>query len=74
VRTSVAVTTSGKVTYGLSQTLGNSLTITVPSQHHGWVALSEPATKATGEWTFDANGYSWKAQDTVGSRTPVGLC
>ncbi|MFH9615831.1 RICIN domain-containing protein [Streptomyces pratensis] len=65
VQTSVALTTSGSVTYNLSETLGNSLTITVPPQHYGWVALSKLATKVTGQWTFDANGYPWKAQDTV---------
>ncbi|MFB4421867.1 RICIN domain-containing protein [Streptomyces sp. QL37] len=65
VQTKIALTTSGKVTYSLSETLGNSLEIAVPPQHYGWVALSELATKVTGEWTFDANGYPWKARDTV---------
>ncbi|MGW1432814.1 RICIN domain-containing protein [Streptomyces sp. NPDC002431] len=65
VQTSVSLTTSGSVTYDLSQTLGNSLTITVPQQQYGWVALSKLATKVTGDWTFDANGYPWKAHDTV---------
>ncbi|AJP00579.1 hypothetical protein TU94_02625 [Streptomyces cyaneogriseus subsp. noncyanogenus] len=65
VQTKVALTTTGKITYSLNQTLGNSLTINVPANHYGWVALSELATKVTGEWTFDANGYPWKAQDTV---------
>ncbi|MER5631927.1 RICIN domain-containing protein [Streptomyces nitrosporeus] len=65
VQTSVALTTEGKVTYSLGEELGNSLEITVPSGHYGWVALSELATKVTGQRTFDANGYPWKAQDTV---------
>ncbi|MFF8714259.1 RICIN domain-containing protein [Streptomyces sp. NPDC015184] len=65
VQASVSLTISGNVTYSLSETLGNSLTITVPQQQYGWVALSKLATKVTGEWTFDANGYPWKAQDTV---------
>ncbi|MFD7919281.1 RICIN domain-containing protein [Streptomyces sp. NPDC059740] len=65
VQTSVGLTTTGKVSYSLSQELGNSLEITVPPQEYGWVALSELATKVTGDWTFDAGGYPWKAHDTV---------
>ncbi|MEU9362257.1 RICIN domain-containing protein [Streptomyces sp. NPDC048301] len=65
VQTKLGLTTTGKVTYSLSETLGNSLTIAVPPQHYGWVALSALATEVTGEWTFDANGYPWKAHDTV---------
>ncbi|QGV77122.1 RICIN domain-containing protein [Streptomyces ficellus] len=65
VQTSVSLTLSGQVSYDLRQDLGNSLMITVPARHYGWVALSELATKVTGEWTFDANGYPWKVTDTV---------
>ncbi|MBT2511857.1 ricin-type beta-trefoil lectin domain protein [Streptomyces sp. ISL-98] len=65
VQTSVSLTISGQVSYNLREDLGNSLMITVPSLHYGWVALSELATKVTGEWTFDANGFPWKATDTV---------
>ncbi|WP_438297102.1 hypothetical protein [Streptomyces sp. HUAS TT7] len=65
VQTSVSLTISGQVTYDVRQDLGNSLTITVPSHQYGWVALSELATKVTGQWTFDVNGYPWKAKDTV---------
>ncbi|MFI0817574.1 RICIN domain-containing protein [Streptomyces sp. NPDC021098] len=65
VQASVSLTISGEVSYSLSEELGNSLTISVPSHQYGWVALSELATKVTGEWTFDANGFPWKAQDTV---------
>ncbi|QRX89764.1 hypothetical protein [Streptomyces noursei] len=57
VQASVSLTLSGQVTYDLKQDLGNSLVINVPSHQYGWVALSEPATKVTGEWTFDANGF-----------------
>ncbi|MFF8288684.1 RICIN domain-containing protein [Streptomyces sp. NPDC016309] len=65
VQTSVSLTLSGSVSYDLRQDLGNSLMISVPSHQYGWVALSELATKVTGEWTFDANGLPWKATDTV---------
>ncbi|MFF8833299.1 RICIN domain-containing protein [Streptomyces sp. NPDC015131] len=65
VQTSVSLTISGQVSYDLRQDLGNSLTITVPARHYGWVALSELATRVTGEWTFDANGFPWKVTDTV---------
>ncbi|GAA2437927.1 RICIN domain-containing protein [Streptomyces lavendulocolor] len=65
VQTSVSLTISGQISYDLRQDLGNSLMITVPSRHYGWVALSELATKVTGEWTFDANGFPWKVTDTV---------
>ncbi|MEU8708115.1 RICIN domain-containing protein [Streptomyces sp. NPDC048565] len=65
IQTKIGLTISDKVTYSLSETLGNSLEIAVPPGHYGWVALSELATKVTGDWTFDANGYPWKAHDTV---------
>ncbi|MEU1667568.1 RICIN domain-containing protein [Streptomyces sparsogenes] len=65
VQASVSLTLSGQVSYDLREDLGNSLTISVPSHQYGWVALSELATKVTGEWTFDANGFPWKARDTV---------
>ncbi|MEW1656617.1 RICIN domain-containing protein [Streptomyces sp. NPDC093707] len=65
VQATVSLTLSGQVTYDLRQDLGNSLTIEVPTHQYGWVALSELATKVTGEWTFDANGFPWQAKDTV---------
>ncbi|MFF2014052.1 RICIN domain-containing protein [Streptomyces sp. NPDC058195] len=65
VQATVASTLTDKVTFDLKEELGNSLTITVPQQQYGWVALSKLATKVTGDWTFDANGYPWKAHDTV---------
>ncbi|GAA2498678.1 hypothetical protein GCM10010393_33670 [Streptomyces gobitricini] len=65
VQTSVSLTITGQVSYDLRQDLGNSLMITVPSRHYGWVALSELATKVTGKWTFDANGFPWTVTDTV---------
>ncbi|WNF00978.1 ricin-type beta-trefoil lectin domain protein [Streptomyces luomodiensis] len=65
VQASVTSTITGRVTYNLSEALGNSLVISVPSHQYGWVALSELATKVTGEWTFDAGGYPWTAHDTV---------
>ncbi|MEI5099291.1 RICIN domain-containing protein [Streptomyces sp. PmtG] len=65
VQTSVSLTINGQVSYDLREDLGNSLVITVPPKQYGWVALSKLATKVTGEWTFDAGGYPWKAKDTV---------
>ncbi|MFK0292574.1 RICIN domain-containing protein [Streptomyces sp. NPDC090442] len=65
VQASVSLTLNGQVSYDLKKDLGNSLTIEVPSRQYGWVALSTLATKVTGEWTFDANGFPWKAKDTV---------
>ncbi|KAF4408332.1 MULTISPECIES: RICIN domain-containing protein [Streptomyces] len=65
VQAKVSYSVNGEVTYDLSQELGNSLEITVPSRHYGWVALSELATTVTGEWTFDANGHPWTAEDSV---------
>ncbi|PNE40197.1 hypothetical protein [Streptomyces noursei] len=56
VQASVSLPLSGQVTYDLKQDLGNSLVINVPSHQYGWVALSELATKVTGEWTFDVSG------------------
>ncbi|MFI1362342.1 RICIN domain-containing protein [Streptomyces griseochromogenes] len=56
---------SGSVSLNLVEDLGNSLVVTVPSQQYGWVALSELATKVTGTWTFDTNGFAWTADDTL---------
>lgn len=65
LQTKVSVTVSGKTSLNISQTLGNSLTITVPAAQYGWVALSELATKVTGTWTFDVQGFAWTAVDTI---------
>ncbi|MEU8030415.1 RICIN domain-containing protein [Streptomyces sp. NPDC049099] len=56
---------TGSVSQNLVEDLGNSLTVTVPPRQYGWVALSELATKVTGTWTFDVNGYAWTADDTL---------
>ncbi|MEV3988519.1 RICIN domain-containing protein [Streptomyces sp. NPDC049837] len=61
----IGSTVTGSVTLNLGQDLGNSLTVTVPPRQYGWVALSELATKVTGTWTFDAQGFAWNAQDTI---------
>ncbi|WP_157856357.1 RICIN domain-containing protein [Actinacidiphila yeochonensis] len=61
----VSTTVSGSTTLNISQTLGNSLTLTVPTAQYGWVALSELATQITGDWTFDTQGFPWTADDTV---------
>ncbi|MFF4603053.1 RICIN domain-containing protein [Streptomyces sp. NPDC001339] len=61
----VAHTVTGSVSMNLQKDLGNSLVVTVPPKQYGWVALSELATKVSGEWTFDANGFPWTAQDTI---------
>ncbi|NYI04644.1 RICIN domain-containing protein [Allostreptomyces psammosilenae] len=65
VQARVSLTISGSVTYDLREELGNSLTISIPPGQYGWVELSALATRVTGEWTFDAAGYPWTAQDTV---------
>ncbi|TXS57020.1 RICIN domain-containing protein [Streptomyces sp. t39] len=65
LQTRVSQTISGSVSYDLKETLGNSLAVSVPPAHYGWVALAALATEVTGEWTFDAGGYPWKTQDTV---------
>lgn len=65
LQATVSQTITGSVSYDLRETLGNSLTVSVPPAHYGWVALAALATEVTGEWTFDAGGYPWKTQDTV---------
>lgn len=65
LKAQVTATVNGSVTVNVSQDLGNSLTVTVPPKQYGWVALSELATKVTGNWTFDAQGFAWTADDTV---------
>jgi hypothetical protein len=65
LQTMVTTSVTGSATVNITQTLGNSLTITVPTAQYGWVALSELATKVTGTWTFDTQGFAWTADDTV---------
>ncbi|MET9170178.1 RICIN domain-containing protein [Streptomyces misionensis] len=65
VTAKISTQISGKVTQSLTDELGNSLTISVPPAQYGWVALAELATKVTGTWTFDVNGYPWTADDTL---------
>ncbi|MFJ7248822.1 ricin-type beta-trefoil lectin domain protein [Kitasatospora sp. NPDC098652] len=65
----VALTINGEVngatTVDLKQELGSKLTVSVPPRQYGWVTLSELATKATGTFTFDAQGFPWTADDTI---------
>ncbi|AHH99199.1 hypothetical protein GCM10010174_49590 [Kutzneria viridogrisea] len=65
LQATVATTITGSVTMDISKDLGNSLTVTVPTKEYGWVALAELATKVTGNWTFDAQGFAWTADDTI---------
>ncbi|MEV7360472.1 RICIN domain-containing protein [Kitasatospora sp. NPDC091276] len=48
-----------------STTVNNAVTVNVPPQQYGWVTLAELARKVTGNWTFDARGFPWTAEDTV---------
>nr|WP_225953694.1 RICIN domain-containing protein [Kibdelosporangium phytohabitans] len=61
----VSATVHGEVSLDLKQDLGNSLVVTVPPRMYGWVALSELATKVTGKWTFDTQGFPWTAEDEI---------
>lgn len=65
LQTKISATVSGSVAMNISQTLGNSVTIAVPTAQYGWVALSELATKVTGTWVFDTRGFAWTADDTI---------
>ncbi|MFJ4185239.1 ricin-type beta-trefoil lectin domain protein [Kitasatospora sp. NPDC089509] len=56
---------NGATTVDLKQELGSKLTVSVPPRQYGWVTLSELATKATGTFTFDAQGFPWTADDTI---------
>nr|WP_042194387.1 RICIN domain-containing protein [Kibdelosporangium sp. MJ126-NF4] len=55
----------GETSLNLKEDLGNSLQVNVAPRNYGWVALSELATKVTGTWTFDAQGFAWDATDTI---------
>ncbi|MFD7027249.1 ricin-type beta-trefoil lectin domain protein [Streptomyces sp. NPDC059917] len=61
----VTAEVAGETTVDLKQEMGNKLTVSVPPRQYGWVTLSELATKATGTWTFDAQGFPWTADDTI---------
>ncbi|MFD5417309.1 ricin-type beta-trefoil lectin domain protein [Streptomyces sp. NPDC127069] len=61
----VTAEVSGATTVDLKQEMGNKLTVSVPPRQYGWVTLSELATKATGTWTFDTQGFPWTADDTI---------
>ncbi|MYW46439.1 RICIN domain-containing protein [Streptomyces sp. SID161] len=65
ITTSVASTVSGNVSLSITEDLGNSVSATIPPNKYGWVALSELATRVTGTWTFDRNGFAWTADDTL---------
>lgn len=65
VQVTASITGSYEYTMDLRQELGNSLVVTVSPRQYGWVALSELATKVTGSWTFDTQGFPWTADDTV---------
>ncbi|MCK7622185.1 RICIN domain-containing protein [Streptomyces sp. RS10V-4] len=65
IAASVSNSIKGEVTYNLTQELGSSLEFEVPPANYGWVSLSELATKVTGKWTFDVNGFPWTANDTI---------
>ncbi|MFI5982202.1 RICIN domain-containing protein [Streptomyces sp. NPDC051555] len=61
----VSAEVNGQTTLDLKREMGNKLTVSVPPRQYGWVTLSELATKATGTWTFDAQGFPWTADDTI---------
>ncbi|MEU6934555.1 RICIN domain-containing protein [Streptomyces sp. 2RAF24] len=61
----VTAEVNGATSIDLKQDMGNKLTVSVPPRQYGWVALSELATKATGTWTFDVQGFPWTADDTI---------
>ncbi|WP_405496417.1 RICIN domain-containing protein [Streptomyces sp. NBC_00096] len=61
----VTAEVNGATTVDLKQEMGNKLTVSVPPRQYGWVTLSELATKATGTWTFDTQGFPWTADDTI---------
>ncbi|MBO1413082.1 RICIN domain-containing protein [Streptomyces sp. FH025] len=61
----VSAEVNGATTVDLKQEMGNKLTVSVPPRQYGWVTLSELATKATGTWTFDTQGFAWTADDTI---------
>ncbi|MEU9144625.1 RICIN domain-containing protein [Streptomyces sp. NPDC048349] len=48
-----------------STSVGDAIQVSVPAQQYGWVTLSVLARKVTGSWTFDAQGFPWKADDTI---------
>ncbi|MCP3759358.1 RICIN domain-containing protein [Streptomyces sp. TBY4] len=61
----VTAEVNGQTTIDLKQEMGNKLTVSVSPRQYGWVTLSELATKATGTWTFDTQGFPWTADDTI---------
>ncbi|MFI1968405.1 hypothetical protein BLA24_13760 [Streptomyces cinnamoneus] len=48
-----------------SSSVDNAVTVPVPAGQYGWVTLSVLAKKVTGTWTFDTQGFPWKADDTI---------
>ena len=64
-KVTATLTGTNTTTYSISQTLGNSVTIPVPTGEYGWVELAELAEQVTGTWTFDVGGFPWTATDTV---------
>lgn len=65
LQTEVGVTLSFQNVWTGSTSVGDAIQVSVPATHYGWVTLSVLARKVTGNWTFDAQGFPWKADDTI---------
>ncbi|MFD0385101.1 RICIN domain-containing protein [Streptomyces stramineus] len=48
-----------------SSSVNDAITVRVPDKNYGWVTLAKLARKVTGNWTFDAQGLPWTADDTI---------
>ncbi|OKK22090.1 hypothetical protein AMK16_02420 [Streptomyces sp. CB00455] len=65
LQTRVSSTLSFTNVWEGSTSVGDGIQVPVPAAQYGWVTLSVLAKKVTGNWTFDARGFPWKADDTI---------
>ncbi|MFD3547217.1 RICIN domain-containing protein [Streptomyces sp. NPDC058655] len=65
LQTRVATSLSFQNVWSGSTSVGDGIQVSVPAGQYGWVTLSVLAKKVTGNWTFDARGFPWQADDTI---------
>lgn len=65
LQVTVGTTLSFQNVWSGSTSVGDAIQVSVPAAQYGWVTLSVLARKVTGNWTFDAHGFPWQAEDTI---------
>ncbi|MFR9798847.1 RICIN domain-containing protein [Streptomyces sp. MS06] len=64
-KVTIKLTTTYTAGWWESETRTETLWQDVPPGKWGWVTVSRPSRKVTGEWTFDVHGVAWTVPATV---------